>query len=434
MEDSADVVIIGAGAGGLCAGARLAHAGKRVVVLESDHVVGGRWSTRSIDGFLVSTGAVAIELDGVLQATFELVGAPFDVRIPERAVSIRVRGLNLEPGGAVWRRLTSVVTKRAGHLAEALHDAKTNEPDLSVTLDQWVRRYTRSSTVRSLFQSLSASIFTVNSDEIPAAAFLRLLSATGGYKRIGFAPCGNIQLAASLAGAIESDGGLVVTGVRVTGITSAENRITGVHFQLGDQHLEISTPIVVSNAGPRHTASLVTDPSARVLLHERVAATHPTSIIALTLASKENLIEVPGIWTFTDTKRLCNIANLSGTCPEHAPPGWHLFDAYSVPRPSIGGAFDAEAEIEYLWRDLETLIPGARSRTRTIHTKILRGDVPAQHSRPGHDVSPFTPLEGLYEVGDGVKPFGWIGTTACAETARVVADYICSVRPSPPRQ
>ena len=50
-------IVVGSGVGGLCAGARLAAAGTRVTVVERLRQVGGRWSTREIDGFKIPTGA-----------------------------------------------------------------------------------------------------------------------------------------------------------------------------------------------------------------------------------------------------------------------------------------------------------------------------------------------------------------------------------------
>ena len=70
-----DAVVIGAGAGGLCAAARLAHAGLHTIVVDDKDRIGGRASTEQIDGLAVNIGAIAIELGGVFEETFNTVGA-----------------------------------------------------------------------------------------------------------------------------------------------------------------------------------------------------------------------------------------------------------------------------------------------------------------------------------------------------------------------
>jgi phytoene desaturase len=65
VDTEFDVIVIGAGAGGLLTAARLAHLGYRTLVAESLGHVGGRASTRDIDGFKVNNGAIVIETGGI---------------------------------------------------------------------------------------------------------------------------------------------------------------------------------------------------------------------------------------------------------------------------------------------------------------------------------------------------------------------------------
>jgi len=72
-----DVVVIGAGVGGLCAGSLLAHKGKRVVVLEQAERVGGCCSTFEKDGYKIDLGASIIEFPQVINWAFERMGTTF---------------------------------------------------------------------------------------------------------------------------------------------------------------------------------------------------------------------------------------------------------------------------------------------------------------------------------------------------------------------
>ncbi|MGH3495548.1 MAG: FAD-dependent oxidoreductase, partial [Sciscionella sp.] len=70
-----DVVVIGAGAAGLTAGALLAKEGKRVVVLDRSPHLGGRALAVPDEGFTVNLGGHLVEDPGSgLTKVFEHVG------------------------------------------------------------------------------------------------------------------------------------------------------------------------------------------------------------------------------------------------------------------------------------------------------------------------------------------------------------------------
>lgn len=427
-----DVIIIGAGAGGLCAAARLTLEGVRPLVLEAADRVGGRFSTIEKDGFKLPTGAIAIELSGPFYETFGLVGADIELRSPDPLNVVRVRGRDYNAGSTVWKQLVKRVTKTAGAVADGLGNTDPDDVDASLTLEAWVRRYTRSKTMLTFFDSLSASIFTVNADELPAGVMFKFLRETGGYKRFGFAPRGNIEPARALATAIEKGGGEVRLGWRVTSIVVVDGKATGVRaVDPGGREQTIEAKAVISNAGPHRTAILAKGIGFDDAFAARNAPVELTSMLALAFTADEDIVPHPGVWTFTDSKRVCNLANLTATCPDLAPPGKRLYEAYSVPRPSVGGVFDEEFERSLLEEDLRRFIPKF-DRAETVLFKALHDwEAPAQQCRPGYDPGIETPIPHLVEVGDGVKPFGWIGTTACAETARLAVEHLVSGPLSP---
>src|SRR2546421_9174085 len=113
-----DALVIGAGAGGLSAAARLAHHGYRTLVVESRDRVGGRASSVDEGGFTVNTGGIAIEYGGVLEETFRTVGAPFDIRIPEPATLFRVKGKDVSLSkGPIGKLVNGLLKRGAGRLS-----------------------------------------------------------------------------------------------------------------------------------------------------------------------------------------------------------------------------------------------------------------------------------------------------------------------------
>ena len=72
-----DVVVIGAGLGGLTAGSILAKRGKKVLVLEQSDRVGGCCSTYEIDGYKFDIGASVVEIIPVIDKAFQELGSTF---------------------------------------------------------------------------------------------------------------------------------------------------------------------------------------------------------------------------------------------------------------------------------------------------------------------------------------------------------------------
>jgi phytoene desaturase len=76
-----DVIVIGAGGGGLTAGAILARGGRRVLVLEQSDLTGGCCSTFEREGFRFDVGASIVEVRGNIDRAFERLGTTFSAEV-----------------------------------------------------------------------------------------------------------------------------------------------------------------------------------------------------------------------------------------------------------------------------------------------------------------------------------------------------------------
>ena len=196
--------------------------------------------------------------------------------------------------------------------------------------------------------------------------------------------------------------------------------------------MRIDTDLVISNAGPKATVALGGEAAFPPGYVAQVRnGLRPAANIVINIASREPLISHPGIVTFGKTRRLCNMANLTATCPELAPPGWHLYVAYAVPIPALGD-FDSDAEVELALTDLREQFPNF-GQAKILSIRVMRDDWPAQRSCAGYDLPRETGIDGLWCVGDAVKQYGNGGTQACAETAKIVTDAILAQRPRVPQ-
>src|SRR5246500_2390454 len=360
-----DVIVIGAGAGGLFTAARLAHRGYRTLVVERLDKAGG--------GFLLS-------------------------------------------------KLTRQGAKLVKGIGAARNDSGLPQDEISTA--DWVSRYTTNEGVHGIFRNMCASIFAVGSEDLPARVFLTYFTRKSAFKRFGFHPDGTIGLWWALAGAIESHGGQVWLSTPVVKIVSEGTKVSGVQVIRNSETLTVDAPVVVSDIGPAATVKLLGEENVPADYQELVKkGDRPTAMISVNFASRERLVDVPGMLSFAKSRRLAYIANFTDMCPEMAPPGWNLYVGTAVPKPSIGD-FDDAAETELLLQDLRENIDRFDVRARILNIAVTRDDWPPQRAVAGFDLPYETPFAGLWNVGDAVKDYANGGTTACAETAQLVVEKI----------
>lgn len=417
-----DAVVIGAGAGGMSAAARLTAAGKKVLLVERLNRLGGRASSELIDGHIVNVGAIAIERGGLFEETFDLLGVPLDIREPNPATVFYIDGkvINVAKGG--WGMLLGSFTKQAAKIGAKFAEARAGDlPEARLSTRQWLEQYTSNETVHAIFRNLCAAIFAANADELPARAFLVYFAQKGAFKRFGFCPRGTVGLWNDLGDGIRRAGGEIWLQAPVVAMHASNGRVTAIDVQREGATVRVEAGVFISNIGPTATALL---PGAEALGSEYIAQAtstpRPAANIVINFATRERLLDVPGLVTFGKTRRLCNMGELTATCPELAPAGWYQYVAYAVPRPAIGD-FDEQPEIDESLADLREIFPGFKD-AKMLSIRVMRGDWPAQRSCAGFDMPQDTPLANLWHVGDAVKDYGDGGTQACAYTGREAAN------------
>jgi len=419
-----NAIVVGAGVGGLCAAARLAAAGSRVVVVERLRQVGGRWSTREIEGFKLPTGAFLIAMDDCLAQTFEELGIDFPVRaIGERTVySVNGRLVGTGDRGGL-RALVGAAAESDGSDADAilrtLREAIGSAPsDGNLPLPEWLASRGAGPGVVAAVHALVQSFMAINAVEVSASAFFAYLAATAGHGRHGIPPAGSRSLAEGLATFVEAHGGQVLLGAGARGIALDAGRVIGV--TLGDGR-RFEADVIVSDIGVSATARLLGDGDG----DELVAVTGKTVSapgITCFVASTEPFFDHPVV-VVTGTRRVCLVTTATLVAPELAPPGWHVTETISTFASSTDDT-DPKGELEQHLADLDDLLPEWRTRGRLLQSATYRGEWPVCHSWPGTDPADRFPVPGLALVGDSVKPPGWPGTGASAESARLAVEGI----------
>ena len=431
---SVDVAVIGSGVGGMCGAARLADEGFEVAVYERMPYIGGRFSTVEYRDHKVTTGGEMIALGDVFQETFDEVGAEFPVTTGVKAY-YKMDGQNVNADEA---GLMGLLREAADDEAEAEKVMAATKRGLSwfkpldtVTLEEWVRDITDDDGVYELYHKISAAFIGINADEVPAREFFNYLEVASSTTGTGIAKGGNIELWHSLGEVVRDNGGTIETNTTVQDIVVEDGSARGVVVPDGDDsETKIRAECVVSNAGPQATIEMAGREHFTPDYLEAIDATRSPGVIMLQVESEEALMEDPGPLVPLDTERVCFLLTPTLMDPSLSPEGKHHLIAYAT-LPESDKPETSEVGIERAIEDLEDLFPGRGDRWEILRTPTFHGDWPVYRAWPGDNLPQKTPVQDLYNVGDGVKPPGWSGISANAQTAKLVVDDILARHDAP---
>lgn len=424
-DNSFDALVIGAGAGGMAAAARLNKAGFRTLLVEARDRVGGRASTVEQDGFLVNTGALIIETGGENGRLFADVGVSMGTRVPSQPLALRVGNRDVPLLSGVIGTLGMPLVALAGLVARRFIRLR---PKPGESLGRKLEG--RGPYLRGLSRNITSAVFAAEPADVDAAVVFDYFTKPKALDTFGLHPDGSIGPWQALADHFEHTGGALWLNSPVTRLTfDSDGRVNGAVVQRNGEEMEISTRVVVSNAGPVATVNLCGDEHLPAGYAQWVRSqSAPSALITVNFASEQLLTRATGVVFFGPTRRLAYAAHLTATCPEMAPPGWYLYAGTSTPHPAVG-AFDVDTEVGMLKADLTEKFPGFES-ARILSVQVCAGEEwPAQRAIAGRDLPQTTPIANLFNVGDGAREWGSGGQSGCVQSARLVVERIARELP-----
>jgi len=281
---SFDVIVIGAGIGGLGCAARLTKAGRRVLVLEKNNHIGGTAYVFHRKGFTFPMGplsfsfpdrvrsflaAAGIEAEiGFRRNHFQLISPSLDIIYSARLNSVKRELANAfpheKPGlEAFFRDLTEIIRQTEDvHLWHPDYWPKTarlkpgrEKPRLSSDPAR-ILEYSRTPCRRLLDRHLSdptlKNFLGSQGTSEPEMSVLTLAFMWNVMSEVGiWSPsCGIHGLADLLAEAVMRNGGDIRVNSGVKDIRIEKGRVTGVRTESGEA---LAAPWVVSNVDPKKT-------------------------------------------------------------------------------------------------------------------------------------------------------------------------------------
>lgn len=422
-----DVVVIGAGAGGLSTGAFLANAGYRVLVTEQLPFVGGRGSSMKYKGFDVSTGAGGWLL-ALKDNIFDPLGVPFDVRVPQMNSTYYIDGVCHEvPNTGKLRAALTIAAgeKEADKIMKGLLKALSWElPSDKISLREWLLQYTSNEKALGIINA------SWQLSETGAGGTLNLIKnmRSADY---GYAINGNRSMWEAIADVIRSNGGEVWTRTRVEKILIEDETVHGVIatkniLKKSEAQIRIDASVVVCNAGPYTTLKLGGEENFCTSHIKDVKETIKTfPWLAFQVSSSAPILPSDGIG-FVSGSRIVNwVLSPTLLCPELAPKGKHItyVGAWIPPNPP----WNFNKYLEMAIQDVREFAPNYDKYIEEIlHVAyFIRQDWPMYRSYDGHSLrSSKTSVVNLYNVGDAVFPKGNAGQPGAAQSGKLVAEDI----------
>jgi phytoene dehydrogenase-like protein len=388
-------VIIGAGLGGLLAGAKLAGAGYSVEIFERLPFTGGRFTNLPYKGFKLSTGALHMiphGSRGPLAQMLRDVGANVIIIDSEPNAVIRKENGEIIPFHAFRNELS--LPKQAKLVTVLTYSLKFM-PNNDISFRDWILKYFEDDFLFRLADSFCGWSLSLQAKDVPAREVLEIINNMYLYKGSGVPAGGCGAVTDALCEIIESKGGKIYTRSCVEKIIVNNGAAKGVIVK-GNT---IDSDIVISDIGHIATSSLYKCTDKEYL--DKIKKLKPSKGIKICLSSDEPLIGHSGVYLTPFAKRINGINEVTNADPSLAPQGKHLIMSHQT---MISD--DTRTEIDLGLRDIAQLFPDKKYEVLLIQS--YSDGWPVNRASSGRDTGNATPVKNLYIVGDGAKGSGGI--------------------------
>lgn len=400
-------VIIGAGLGGLLAGAKLGKAGYDVEIFERLPFIGGRFANLDYKGFKLSTGALHMiphGSRGPLAQMLREVGAGVSIINSNPAAVIKKEtGKDIEFHD--FRKELSL-TKRM-KLGTVLAYSLKFKPENDISFKDWILKYFNDNFLLRLAEAFCGWALSLGAKDVPAREMLEIIGNMYRYKGSGIPLGGCGAVTGALADVIKSSGGRLHTLSSVDKIIIDNDRAKGISVK----GKIINADIVISDIGHLETCRMYECRDKEYL--GKIKKVKPSKGIKICLSSEEPLIGHTGVLFTPFAERINGINEVTNADPSLAPPEKHLVMSHQTVLSE-----DINREINLGLLDLKRIFPDKKYEVLLVQS--YSNGWPVNRASSGSDIGNTTSVRNLYIVGDGAKGKGGIEVEGVALGVRNV--------------
>src|SRR2546421_603139 len=437
QEDTFGAIVIGAGLGGLLSAAQLLSRGKRVAVLERLPHCGGRFTAKTFQGAQVSTGAVHMIPFG---SSGVLAGMLRRLQVQHRFFDADVFGSFHVNGKQIRSRGLPGLFKVFGprqflwftHLGYLMFLRRLPADERDLPFSTWLERHIdveKNPQLMAFFERISRFALSLELDQVSIAEAIETTKNMFSYGAPGIVEGGCGALSGELERRILEQGADLRLRHDVMQILQEDGHITGVRMcnKANGEEAVLYAPLLISDIGPRATYALLHNQQvkqAEVLKEQSEHQGRQEAIgLKVHILSDVSLISHKGIMYCLDTRRIAGMVQPTNCDPRLAPAGKHLLISHQVMQSN-----NVEEEKQLALTDLRMLFGEAfEKHCRVLTMSAYRGEWPVNRTAQGDDVAPETALQGLYLVGDAVKPSGYLMVEGVAQSVNQLLDLLDAI-------
>ncbi len=430
LEPEYDVVIIGAGIGGLITAAGLARAGKKVLVLEQLSFIGGKYTHLTYQGYAITTAAWTCpgpksrigRLCAKLGADIQWITIREVGRIGEMWILTR-DGRRFPSTYAAMLELVGGKENLAQAYrwhADMYHPGRIHPDDM--TTRQYIQLFVPDSPgLENFVETTTTSCFASQTlDTFPAMETKRaVVDAFEQRMDWGTARGGTSAIVEALAQVLRQNGGKIVTHTKVDSLQIENGKAAGV--TLGDGRF-ISAGVVVHNAGLNRLLALAGEENLPAEYVARLRSVVPARVAALILGLKEDLLGPDhSLLSTMGWERILNCYAPTFFNPDLAPEDRRLLDVFWVMQPP----YDQKRELEIVLEQLRQIFPRFDEMVELKVPMFFTGQWTAEMAQcmgqsGDQRLDPRSPIENLYLVGADCIGYGIAGDIIPHSVERVL--------------